>query len=275
MPTGAIVALSIIGALLAVAAFFALRYARSERRKADRSAGTETSTCGDVANLAGSVAGEVGGQLFRQRCEIVGRARAEQAELAAPFSKQPCVWHRSQIIHHYWEYRTDTDSRGNRTRRRQERQRVLSDQTSQAPFLVDDGTGALPVDAREADMDQPEQVHDHFESDTSPQAGSAFSAFGVSVNLGADSGSLGYQHIEWILRPGAQLYLLGDVTDASGRLMLGKPDDGGDLVVSTRSEEEFVGAARKHAQWATIGAAAGGLIGAGMLIAALVGLLVS
>ena len=95
MPTGAIVALAIIGALLAVAAFFALRYARSERRKADRSAGTETSTCGDVANLAGSVAGEVGGQLFRQRCELVGRARAEQAELAAPFSKQPCVWHRS------------------------------------------------------------------------------------------------------------------------------------------------------------------------------------
>ena len=85
----------------------------------------------------------MGGQLFRQRCELVGRARAEQAELAAPFSKQPCVWHRSQIIHHYWEYRTDTDSRGNRTRRRQERQRVLSNQTSQAPFLVDDGTGAI------------------------------------------------------------------------------------------------------------------------------------
>ena len=53
-----------------------------------------------------------------------------------------------------------------------------------------------------------------------------------------------------------------------------KPDDG-DLVVSTRSEEEFVGAARKHARWATIGAATGGVIGAGMLIAALVGLLLS
>lgn len=274
MPTGAIVALAIIGALLVVAAFFALRYARSERRKADRSAGTETSTCGDVANLAGSVAGEVGGQLFRQRCELVGRARAEQAELQAPFSEQPCVWHRSQIIHHYWEYRTHTDSRGNRTRRREEHRKVISDQTSQAPFLVDDGTGTLPVDAREADMDQPEQVHDRFESDTSPQAGSSFSAFGVSLNLGADSGSLGYQHTEWILRPGAQLYLLGDVTDASGRLMLAKPQDG-DLVVSTRSEEEFVGVARKHAQWATIGAVAGGVIGAGMLIAALVGLIVS
>lgn len=258
-----------------IAAFFALRYARAERRKADRSAGTETSTCGEVANLAGSVAGEVGGQLFRQRCELVGRARPEQAELSAPFSGESCVWHRSQIIHHYWEHEADTDSDGRRTRRRVERQRVVSDQTSEAPFLVDDGTGTLPVDPREADMDQPERVHDRFEPDTSPQAGTSFTAFGVSINLGADSGSLGFQHSEWILRPGASLYLLGDVTDASGRLMLAKPPEDGNLVVSTRSEEEFVAAARKHARWATVGGVLGAAAGAGMLIAALVGLVVS
>lgn len=224
--------------------------------------------------FAGSVAGEVGGQLFRQRCEIVGRAGAEQAELAAPFSKQPCVWHRSQIIHHYWEYRTDTDAAGiaragarsargcspTRPHRRRSWWTTARERFRWTPARQ---TWTSPSRCTTTS------------SDTSPQAGSSFSAFGVSVNLGADSGSLGYQHIEWILRPGAQLYLLGDVTDASGRLMLGKPDDGGDLVVSTRSEEEFVGAARKHARWATIGAAAGGVIGAGMLIAALVGLLLS
>ena len=90
----------------AIAGVVALVYARRERAKADRSAGTETSTCGEIAGLAEGVAGEVGGRLFSQRCELVGRARPEQDELTAPFSSQPCVWHRSQIVHHYWEMRT-------------------------------------------------------------------------------------------------------------------------------------------------------------------------
>ena len=150
---------------------------------------------------------------------------------------------------------------------------MISDQTSQAPFLVDDGTGTLPIDAAQADMDQPEKVHDRFEPDSSDQ-GRTFQAFGVSINLGSDSGSLGFQHVEWLLRPGASLYLLGEVTDSTGRLMLTKPREDGGLVVSTRSEEEFVGAARKRAMWATIGGAAGAVLGVGLLIGALVGVLV-
>ena len=87
MPTGAIVALSIIGALLAVAAFFALRCARSERRKADRSAGT-------------------------------GASSSAAREPSRPSSR-----------------RHSPSSRASGT--------AASDQTSQAPFLVDDGTGAI------------------------------------------------------------------------------------------------------------------------------------
>src|SRR3954451_25105980 len=96
MLIGGIIVLALAGAALLVA--------RSQRAKARTATATETLSCADIDMLARGVAGEVGGGVFRQRCEIVGQAVAGEGGLIkAPHSGVDAVWHRSTVQHRYWE----------------------------------------------------------------------------------------------------------------------------------------------------------------------------
>ena len=60
-----------------------------------------------------------------------------------------------------------------------------------------------------------------------------------------NNGTLGFEYQEWVLRPGARLYVHGEVSDASGRVAFAKPSQGR-YMISTRSEEQIVGAVPKE-----------------------------
>lgn len=248
--------------LVAVGAFF---FARHERGKARTATATETLSCGDVATLSKGVADEVGGGNFTQRCEAVGKAKAGPDGLVdAPESKADAVWVRTKVVHKYWVME-ETRQDGRTTRTRREREETVSENTSIAPFALADDTGSVLIHPDGADIDRPEQVVDRFDPRSSVNEDGGF--FATLLRAGNDTGTLGFQHQEWIIRPDAELYVQGEVADRTGGLVFAKPQDKGAFLVSTRSEEEIVSGAERNAKLALGGAVAAAVIGVVLLIA--------
>lgn len=256
----------IAGIVLLVAAIGALLYARHERGKARTATATETLSCGDVATLSKGVADEVGGGNFTQRCEAVGAAQAgPQGLVDAPESKVDAVWVRTKVIHKYWEM-VETTRDGKQHRDRKEREETVSENESVAPFGLSDDTGSVLIHPDGADIDRPEKVVDRFEQKSQVQQdGGGFLA--TLLRSSNDSGTLGFQHQEWVIRPGARLYVQGEVADRTGALVFAAPRDKGGFLISTRSEEEIVAGAERNAKIAAGAAALAAVVGVVLLIA--------
>ena len=252
--------------LLAVAAG-AFLFTRSHRARQRAFAGTERSGCGDLAQLAQSVSAEAGPGSFRQACEIGGKAQpGPSGPLTAPISGQPCVWYRATVTHRSWRNVTTGSGDTRRTERREEND-VVSDEISQSPLAIDDGSGQVIVDPREADIDEPEVSFDRFEPHTGDEhGGTEISAFGITVRTGSDGGTLGFHRREQIIRPGRALYVLGEARDASGALEVGKPAEKGRFLISGRSEEELTSSAGRTASIAQAVAAVAAVAGVALVV---------
>lgn len=254
------------GAILLVLSVVAVFVARHERGKARKATATETLSCGDVAALSAGVAAEVEAGLFSQRCEAVGKAQPGPTGLVpAPESKADAVWVRTKVTHKYWEI-VETRRDGRTHRDRQEREETVSDLTSDAAFVLADDTGTVAIHPSGAEIDRPERVVDRFE----PHSGGddhGGGLLGTLLKATKDSGTLGFQHEEWIIRPGTALYVQGEVADRSGALAFAAPKDEGAFLVSTRSEEEIVGEAERNAKIAVAAAVGAAVLGVVLLVA--------
>jgi hypothetical protein len=261
----------IAGAIVLLIAIGISVYIAIKRREIRAKMATETLSAGEIRELAKSVAEEVGPGHFSQRCEVVGKAVApDGGPLKGPESNEDAVWFRSQVIHRYWEL--ERDEHGDRTHtRRVEREEVVSQNESEALFGIDDGTGQVKVAPKGAKFDRPTKTVDRFEPHVENQSAATGLAgmFSSVMRAGQRSGTLGFAYREWLLRPGTQLYVHGEVSDASGPLAFAKPKKGM-YVISTRSEEEQLEEAGKRAKWATIAASAIGAIGIVLIVIGLV-----
>lgn len=267
----------IAGIVLLLLAAGVAWFAKSRRAHAREATATETLTAAELAALASGVAGEVGGGSFRQRCEVVGAAApGTNGNLQAPHSGTEAVWYRAEVVHRYWVQERRTVD-GHTRWERDEREETVSDLTSEQPFLVADASGgaAVLVAPDGASIDEPEQTVDRFEpgragnGNGSPSSGILDSVVAAFIESGERSGTLGFAYREWVIRPGARLYVHGEAADATGALRFAKPQDGR-YVISTRTEEEIVGEAQSHARWATIGAAVLAVAGVALVAAGLV-----
>jgi hypothetical protein len=261
----------IVGIILLLVAAGAAVYARSRQNVARQSTATDTLTCDELVKLATSVGEEVGGGSFSQRVEVAGKTVAgADGPVEGPHSQTKAVWYRGQVTHRYWTMeRRETD--GKTSWDRVEHTETVSDLTSEIPFLVDDATGAqVVVDPRGADVDEPEQTVDRFEPGTGNRSGGGFldSILTSALRSGDRTGTIGFGYHEWVIRPGAQVYVHGVASDATGRVGFAKPAKGR-YMISTRTEEEIVGEALKHAKWAKIAAIALAAIGVVLIVAGL------
>jgi hypothetical protein len=240
-------------------------YAWWMHRRHQELAAVELSTCGQMRQLADAANVSAGPGVFRQRCELSGVARAAHiGTVKAPQTGRECLWYRTKVTHEYYDYEWDEDSSGRRRRRRVKKSRVLSNDTSDIPFAVDDGTGQAVVYPDKADIDAPVEVLDQLDRDTSdPDLMSM-----IKDSLRGVDDTIGYRREEWIIPLEQQLFVQGEVTDENGTLMLRKPEKGR-FQVSTRSEEELVKEALTGKKWATIGAGALGAVGLGLVVAGL------
>jgi hypothetical protein len=245
--------MTIAGIVCLVLAGAAAGYAYWMHRKHVALAAVETSTCGQMRQLADAANVSAGPGVFRQRCELTGVAKAAHVgTVEAPFTKRECVWYRSKVTHEYYEWERDSDG----DRRRERQSDVIQDDTSDIPFAVDDGTGQAIVYPSDAEIDQPLEVLDRMDKDKTDLLDV------VSKALGGDD-TIGYRREEWIIPVDQQLFVQGEVTDENGHLLLRKPAKGS-FQVSTRSEQELVEEAQFGRKWGGVGA--GVLAGIGLVL---------
>lgn len=240
-------------------------YAWWQDRRHKELVAVETSTCGDLRQLADAVSGSSGAGGFRQRCELTGTAQpAYVGTVEAPQTKGESVWYRTKVTHEYWDYEWE-ERNGRRVRKRKRRADVLKDETSDIPFALDDGSGQAVIHPEQADVHAPQQVLDELLEDSSNPG--LIEQLGQSFRTGDET--IGYRREEWVLRVGTPLFVQGEVTDEDGHLRLRKPEDG-TFRVSTRSEAELLKEAATGRKWGIAGAAALAVVGLALVVAGVV-----
>jgi hypothetical protein len=240
--------LGIVGLIVLIGGALCLYQAVRAQREVHAMMAAETLTVPELEELRGIANGL--GARFQKVAEVVGTAApGPQGLLRAEMSGVESVWHAQRVQRHYEETETDSDG-DTRTTRRTE---TVAQNVSGPTFtLVRDGH-AVVVDHGGRLVDAAEQVVDRFEQ--------AHENRGFLRGLVHRDGTIGFQYTEWVVRPGTPLYVLGEVHDRTGELVVGPPADRAQhFVVSTRSEEELTDATRRHQRlMARIGAGAGTL----------------
>lgn len=132
------------------------------------------------------------------------------------------------IREYYEEDHGDNDVGSNR------RSETIASNEQFAPFVVEDGSGAVGVRGEGAEVDALEVVN-RFERDT---GGGGITIGGVTINLGGGERTIGYRYVEGILPVDEPVYVLGAVQEDR---QLGVPAEGEEkrFLISYRSEEQL------------------------------------
>lgn len=246
---------AVVGVVLLLGGLVALWFALAAQRLGAAMRDTRTWAC---AELDVALAGAGGAD----RVECVGRAApGPGAPVHGPFSGTPSVWHRTVVTHHYWDWNTSTDAKGNTSRHRSRKTRTLSDERSAQVFTLVDDSGQVLVDPSEARIDGPRRTVDEFAEDDSD-------AWVVSLGplrLGWEGDSIGFQREEYSIAPDEPLYVLGGIARRGDDAVLVRPEHGAgrELLISTRSEADLLRRTRRRALWLWIACAlatGGGLV---------------
>jgi hypothetical protein len=249
----------ILGLVLLVGGVVCVYLAVRAQRRVHAMMAAETLSVPELEQLRGisDELGAAGG--FRKVCEVVGAAApGSQGLLQAEMTGTECVWHAQRVQRRYRHTETDSDG-DTRTTTRTE---TVAENAS-APFftVVRDGH-VIVVDHGGRHPDGVEQVAERFEEARDRRTGGGWLRVLGDLVDGDRDDTIGYQYTEWALRPGTPLYVLGEVHDRTGDLVIGPPSDRtGHFVVSTRSEEELAAGARRRQRWLSRGGAALGAVG--------------
>jgi hypothetical protein len=251
----------ILGAALVVGGAACLSAASRTQRRVHAMMATETLSVLELEELR-RISDELGARGgFRKVCEVVGQAHpAPHGLLTSELTGTPCVWHSHRIQRRY-RHRS-RDSRGNvEVTTRTE---TVAEHTSGQGFaLIRDGL-TIGVDPGGQRPDGVEQVTDRFE-EAAPgsRPGGLMGVLDVLTGTGDDT--LGYQYTEWVIRPGTPMYVLGEVHDAIGPLVIARPTDRKlPFVISTRTEEQLTHSGRTQQRW--LAWTGGGLAVAGLAL---------
>lgn len=257
--------MAIFGGLLLVAAVVGFFFMRNARSELHAMIGAETLPVNQLETLR-KASDDIGGRgQFRKQCEVVGVTHPRpEGLLVSELSKTECVWHRHQVERHYErvEYR---DGR----RRVHKRKEKVAENTSHQGYALRDDQGVLiGVNPNGTSPDRPEQVVNRFESSRGQQGPNVF---GIQLpNFFDNSGTIGFEYTEWVLRPEQRLYILGEVHDKIGPLVIGEPEQDGHFIVSTRSEAEVRKSRAQLHTLLSIGVIVAVLGGIGLIVAGLI-----
>jgi hypothetical protein len=152
--------------------------------------------------------------------------------------------------------------------RRENHSRVVSDESSSDVFVLRDKTGQVLVNPHGADVDKP--VKSFNERKDRHTVGGGGLLGGVLSALDSRSDEE-IEVEEWILPAGETLYVRGRPEQVEIGLVITDPGDK-HFLISTRSEDELAGSAKK---WSVAGMVVAGLAGVGGVVLLVVGAVTS
>ncbi|WP_020668344.1 E3 ubiquitin ligase family protein [Amycolatopsis nigrescens] len=228
----------IAGVLLVLAAGAGFYFMQSTKKELHAMIGTETLSIPELERLRG-VSDELGARGgFRKTSEVVGAAHPRpEGLLTAEISKTECVWYRYRVDRQYEhvEYRDGK-------RHYSKRSEKVADHTSFEGYaLIDEQGRTIGVDPNGTSPDGVEQSVSRFEPHDGG-GGQPIELFGLRLpGFLSDNRSrtIGFEYKEWLIRPGRRLYILGEVHDKIGPLVIGKPEQQGHFIISGRTEQEL------------------------------------
>src|SRR5918995_2020806 len=226
----------------------ALLYFRNKnKQKAALMGQTEASNASDVSGLSPGTLVEVKGTL---RCE---------EPLSSEMAGEKCAYYSSKVIREYMERDYDDDDVGS-----DRRSEVVAHNEQFAPFVVEDSTGTVVVNAEGAEIDA-KQVVNRFERNTGSE-GPSISLGGATIHLGGGERTLGYRYTESILPVDAPVYVLGTVQEGGGVGASQSGEEGQRFVVSHRSEEALGQSLGQTVLWLGVGGAGALVLGVVLLV---------
>lgn len=205
---------------------------------------------------------------FRTIAEVVGNAHPRpEGPLVAEVTKSECVWYRYRIDRQYEhvEYRDGKRHRSKRT------EKVVEHTSSEGYALIDEQGRTIGVDPIGTNPDGVEQSVNRYEPHHG--RGGRSEMFGIRLPAplgGGRDSTLGYEYKEWLIRPGRRLYILGEVHDKIGPLVIGRPEQGGHFLISTRTEDELRSDRVQRHKLLAVGVIVAVIAGFGVLIGGLV-----
>jgi len=247
---------------------------RSQQRKLREIAGTETSTVQGLLDAAKYVAerlGEAGS--FSQMAELKGTIRCD-SPLTSEIAGQSCAYYQMRVTREYEEeYWENDDRHGTRVRRTRRGSEQVAGNSQMVPFWLEDATGRILVNPEHAEIDTVKVV-DRFEPAHDSGGHGVLRLGGFHLEVGIPlSGrrTLGYHFEERVLPLDRRVYILGEVHDAPGQLVVERPKERGrSFIISLKSEEDLIRSTEATARHLLIGAVASGAAGIGLIIAGLV-----
>jgi hypothetical protein len=187
---------------------------------------TQTSSARDIGGIAPGTLVEVKGRL------------KTAAPLTAEFSGRECIYYRALTEREV--EKITTDSEGHRETEREFE--TESDVVRFAPALIEDGSGEVAVDFKDAKVEG-EQVHRRREA--------ANLGTSLLANL-AGAGTLAHRYTEWIVAAGIPVYVMGTVSAA--HTIAADPARKNPFVISIKSEEEREKALGRSGMWQMVAA---------------------
>jgi len=245
--------LLLFAVIFLVAGGVLLYFRNRTKQKSALMSQTETSSASDVSGLEPGTLVEVKGML---RCE---------EPLTSEMAERTCAYYSSTVTREYLRPDHDDDDNDVGSDRRTE---IIAQNVQFAPFVVEDDSGSVAVDAEGAEVDA-RQVVNRFDRNTGNE-GSSLTIGGTTINLGWGERTIGYRYTETILPVDELVYVLGTVQEDGG---IGSPQSGEAgqrFVVSYRSEGALGQSLGKTVLWLGVGGAASLVLGVVLLVVGII-----
>ncbi|NJK72574.1 MAG: hypothetical protein HC926_04610 [Synechococcaceae cyanobacterium SM2_3_60] len=210
---------------------------------------TETET---VATLQ-SMAQDMGVGRLRHLTAVRGAIRCE-SPLQSELAEVPCVYYSFQVERETEETYYTTDAKGKKEKRTGATFTTVNQNQRRVPFWIEDASGQIKVLPDSAEMIS-ETVLSNYEP-----AGSRtqFQIGKVKLNW-QQGGVLGYRLREEAIPLDRELFVLGEVVDQDGELVVQKPSKER-MIISLKPKDNLVQDAGNSAKGLKIGSAVVGVV---------------
>ncbi|MDS3861772.1 E3 ubiquitin ligase family protein [Thermosynechococcaceae cyanobacterium BACA0444] len=215
-----------------------------------------------IQQLAADVATEIGGGSLREYVKLYGRVKSEHP-LISELKQMPCVYYSMQVIREYEERVRSEDSEGRTEWRTERRSDTISSNTQSIPFFLQDAQGTVHIDPEGAGFETIQVLNEFRPEGNSNRL--SFGGFSLNLDIAVGSGggrTLGYRYQESILPLDRQVLIVGEASDQTGELVIGKPQQKGrKFFISLKSEDTLTNHTQNIITYTTLGAIASGVIG--------------